>query len=51
MKKIKRSFTILIVLFCLITPLHSQDQIFYLDLDKVVNNTKAGKLILSQLEE
>ena len=51
MKKIKRSFTILIVLFCLITPLYSQDQIFYLDLDKVVNNTKAGKLILSQLEE
>ena len=30
---------------------YSQDQIAYLELDKVINNTKAGKLIISKLEK
>tara|TARA_B100000963_G_scaffold30978_1_gene22938 strand:+ start:870 stop:1382 length:513 start_codon:yes stop_codon:yes gene_type:complete len=51
MKIIKKHFTILLVLFGLVTSAYSQDQIVYLDLDKVVNNTKSGKLILSQLEK
>ena len=38
-------------MFGLVTSAYSQDQIVYLDLDKVVNNTKSGKLILSQLEK
>ncbi len=51
MEIIKKHFTILLVLFGLVTSAYSQDQIVYLDLDKVVNNTKSGKLILSQLEK
>ena len=51
MKIINKYFTILIVLFSFITPSYSQDQIVYLDLDKVLNNTKSGSLILSQLEK
>ena len=30
---------------------HGQDQIAYLELDKVINNTKAGKLIINKLEK
>ena len=30
---------------------NSEEQIVYLDLDNVVTNTKAGKLILSKLEK
>jgi len=51
MKVINKYFTILIVLFSFITSSYSQDQIVYLDLDKVLNNTKSGSLILSQLEK
>ena len=51
MKMINKYFTILIVLFSFITSSYSQDQIVYLDLDKVLNNTKSGSLILSQLEK
>ena len=51
MKIINKYFTILIVLFSFITSSYSQDQIVYLDLDKVLNNTKSGSLILSQLEK
>lgn len=51
MNMIKKFFTILIVLFCFIPFSYSQDSIVYLDLEKVVSNTKAGKLILSQLEK
>jgi len=51
MKIINKYFTILIVLFGFITSSYSQDQIVYLDLDKVLNNTKSGSLILSQLEK
>ena len=39
------------MLFSFITSSYSQDQIVYLDLDKVLNNTKSGSLILSQLEK
>ena len=51
MKIIKRFFTIFIVLFVLAPSSFSQDQIVYLDLDYVVVNTKAGKLILRKLED
>jgi len=51
MKIINKYFTILIVLFSFITSSYSQDQIVYLDLDKVLNNTKSGSLILSQLKK
>ena len=51
MKIIKRFFTIFIVLFVLAPSSFSQDQIVYLDLDYVVVNTKAGKLILKKLED
>ena len=51
MKKMKRLFTIFIVIFVLATPSFSQDQIVYLDLDYVVVNTKAGKSILRKLED
>ena len=48
---IRNLFTIIIVFFSLITFSYSQDQIAYLELDKVINNTKAGKLIISKLEK
>ena len=51
MKIINKYFSILIVWFSFITSSYSQDQIVYLDLDKVLNNTKSGSLILSQLEK
>ena len=50
MNVVKKFFTIFLVLFNLITPSLSQDQIVYLDLENVVNNTKIGKSILSKLE-
>ena len=49
--KVKKFLTILIILLSFITFSHSQDQIVYLDLDKVVSNTKAGKSILIKLEK
>ncbi len=48
---IKRIITTLIVLFSFYTFSYSQDKIVYLDLDNIVTNTKAGKLILSELEK
>ena len=51
MMKVKKFFTILIILLSFITFSYSQDQIVYLDLDKVVSNTKAGKSILIKLEK
>ena len=51
MNYIKKIFTILIVLIIFISTSNSEEQIVYLDLDNVVTNTKAGKLILSKLEK
>ena len=48
---IKKFFTILIVLFTFISNSNSQDLIVYLDLDNVVSNSKAGKLILEKLDK
>ena len=47
----KKISTIFIVLIIFISTSNSEDQIVYLDLDNVVSNTKAGKLILSKLEK
>ena len=51
MKIVKRLLAIFIVLFVLTPSSFSQDQIVYLDLDKVVSNTKAGKSIIDKLEK
>ena len=51
MKLIKKFFIILTVLISFIPLSHSQESIVYLDLEKVVSNTKAGKLMISQLEK
>ena len=51
MNYIKKISTILIVLIIFISTSNSEEQIVYLDLDNVVTNTKAGKLILSKLEK
>ena len=51
MNLIKKISTILIVFIIFISTSNSEEQIVYLDLDNVVINTKAGKLILSKLEK
>ncbi len=51
MNFIKITSTIFIVFMIFISSSNSEDQIVYLDLDNVVSNTKAGKLILSKLEK
>ena len=51
MSILKKFITIFILLFIFISNSYSQDQIVYLDLDNVVSNTKAGKLILKKLEK
>ena len=51
MKIIKKFSTILIVFFGLINFSYSNEKIVYLDLDKVVNNTKAVKSIIAKLEK
>jgi len=51
MNFIKKISTIFIVLLIFISTSNSEEQIVYLDLDNVVINTKAGKLILSKLEK
>ena len=51
MNFIKKFYTIFIVLIIFSSASNSEEQIVYLDLDSVVNNTKAGKLILSKLEK
>ena len=48
---IRNLFTLILVFLGLMTLSYSQDQIAYLELDKVINNTKAGKLIISKLEK
>ena len=47
----KKFITIFIVVFITGHSSYAQDQIVYLDLDNVVNNTQAGKLLLSKLEK
>ncbi len=51
MNFIKKFYTIFIVLIIFSSASNSEEQIVYLDLDSVVNNTKAGKSILSKLEK
>ena len=51
MNILKRFITIFIVVFITGHSSYAQDQIVYLDLDNVVNNTQAGKLILNKLEK
>ena len=51
MNFIKKFITIFIVVFINEHSSYAQDQIVYLDLDNVVNNTQAGKLILNKLEK
>ena len=48
---IRNLFTLILVFLGLMTLSYSQDQIAYLELDKVINNTKAGKLIINKLEK
>ena len=47
----KKIFTFFIVFFIFLTSSYGQDQIVYLDLDNVVNNTSAGRSILDKLEK
>ena len=47
----KRLITIIIVSLLNISLAQSEEQIVYLDLDNIVSNTKAGKLIMSNLEK
>ena len=51
MDVVKKIFTILIVMLSFNTFSYSQDKIVYLDLDKVVSNTKVGKSIIDKLEK
>ena len=51
MSLIKKFITIFIVFFITEHSSYAQDQIVYLDLDNVVNNTQAGKLILNKIEK
>ena len=50
MNIIKSFVTIFIVVFIFMSSSYSEDQIVYLDLDYVVVNSKAGKIILEKLE-
>ena len=51
MNFVKRLITILIMLLTTISLSQSEEQIVYLDLDNVVSNTKAGKLIIDELKK
>ena len=51
MNFIKKLIAILIVLFMTISLAQSDDKIAYLDLDNIVNSTKAGKLIIQELKK
>ena len=51
MSLIKKFITIFIVVFITGHSTFAQYQIVYLDLDNVVNNTQAGKLILNKIEK
>ena len=50
MRLIQKFTTIIIVLFAFTHSSHAQEQIVYLNLDSVVNNTQAGKSIIAKLE-
>ena len=47
----KNFFFILIVFFSFINISHSQDKIVYINLDYLVSNTKAGKIIIDNLKK
>ena len=47
----KNFFFILIVFFLFINTSHSQDKIVYINLDYLVSNTKAGKIIIDNLKK
>ena len=51
MKYFGKLIAITILLFLNISIAHSEEKIAYLDLDTIVNSTKAGKLIISNLEK
>ena len=51
MGTLKKIITTLIVLSSFYTFSYGQDKIVFLDLDKVVSNTKAGKSIIDKLEK
>ena len=51
MSILKKFITIFTVIFIFVSNSYGQDHIVYLDLDNVVSNTKAGKLILKKLEK
>ena len=51
MNMIKKFFTILIVFIIFSNYSYGQNNIVYLDLDKVVSNSKAGKSIIIKLEK
>ena len=44
-------FFILFVFFSFISSSHSQDKIVYINLDYLVSNTKAGKIIIDNLKK
>jgi len=48
---IKKIIFILIIFFTTLSLAQSEEQIVYLDLDNVVSNTKAGKLIINELKK
>ena len=48
---IKKIIFILIIFFTTLSLAQSEEQIVYLDLDKVVSNTQAGKLIINELKK
>ena len=48
---IKKIIFILIIFFTTLSLAQSEEQIVYLDLDNVINNTKAGKLIINELKK
>ena len=50
MNILKKILIIISFLFTSISTSLAQDQIVYLNLDNVVNNTKAGRIIITNLE-
>jgi len=51
MKYFGKLITITILIILNISLAHSEEQIAYLDLDNIVNNTKVGKSIINNLEK
>tara|TARA_Y100000389_G_scaffold151863_1_gene151672 strand:- start:204 stop:716 length:513 start_codon:yes stop_codon:yes gene_type:complete len=51
MNFMKKLVTIFIVLFFNISSAHSEENVVYIDLDKIVSGTKSGKLIIKNLEK